>query len=112
MKLTHQNDNQLSVLTLKGEFTADDVEQFERNVEDRLAAQARDFVLDLAELEFIDSAGLEALLKLQETCGDLLGQMRLAGACGNVEQILRMTRLTPRFDLRQSVEDAVKSLRI
>ena len=42
-------------------------------------AQVRDFVLNVGELEYIDSAGLEALLKLQETCADLLGQVRLTG---------------------------------
>lgn len=112
MKLTHEDIGQLSVLTLKGDLTHDHIGAFQRAVDERIGNQVRDFVVNVVELEFIDSAGLEALLKLQETCTDLLGQVRLAGVKGNIEQILRITRLTPRFDLHPTVEAAVKSLRI
>jgi anti-anti-sigma factor len=112
MKLTHEDLGQLSVLTLKGEFTGDHAGAFQRAVDERLAGQVRDFVVNVADLEFIDSVGLEALLKLQDTCADLLGQVRLAGVKGNIEQILRITRLTPRFDAHPTVDAAVKSLRI
>jgi len=112
MKLTHEDIGQISVLTLKGDFTHDHVGAFRRAVDERVGNQVRDFVVNLSELDFVDSAGLESLLKLQETCADLLGQVRLAGVKGNIEQILRITRLTPRFDLHETVESAVKSLRI
>lgn len=112
MKLTHEDTGHLSVLTLKGDFTCDHVDHFQSVVDERLTSHARDFVLDVGELEFIDSAGLEALLRLQESCNDLLGQVRLVGVTSNFEQILRITRLAPRFEKLGSVEEAVKSLRV
>ncbi len=112
MKLTHEDTGPLSVFTLKGDFTCDHVDHFQSVVDERLAAQTRDFVLDVAELELIDSAGLEALLRLQESCTELLGQMRLVGVNNTLEQILRVTRLTPRFERVETVEEAVKSLRV
>lgn len=112
MKLTHEDTGQLSVITLKGDFTSDHVGVFQRTVEDRMNHQIRDFIINLTELEFVDSKGLEALLQLQETCADLLGQIRLAGASGAVEQILRITRLAPHFEKFATVEEAVNSLRV
>lgn len=112
MKLTHEDTGQLSVFTLKGDFTCDHVDHFQSVVDERLSAQTRDFVLDVGEVEFIDSAGLEALLRLQESCSELLGQMRLVCVNSTVEQVLRITRLAPRFERAQSVAEAVKSLRV
>jgi anti-anti-sigma factor len=112
MKLTHEDTGPLSVLTLKGDFTCDHVEQFQSAVDERLGGHARDFVLNLTELDFIDSAGLESLLRLQDTCTELLGQVRLAGVTGNIEQVLRITRLAQRFERLATVEQAVKSLRV
>lgn len=112
MKLTHEDAGQLSVFTLKGDFTCDHLDLFQRTVDERFENQVRDFVIDVAGLEFIDSQGLEAMLALQDRCSDLLGQVRLAGAAGNLEQILRITRLASRFEQYPTVEEAVKSLRM
>lgn len=100
------------MLTLKGDFTSDHLDLFQRTIDERFEKQTRDFVVNLSELEFIDSKGLESLLQLQESCVDLLGQVRLAGATGPVEQILRITRLAPRFEQYKTVDEAMKSLRI
>ncbi len=112
MKLHHEDSGQLSVLTFKGDLTCDHIDLLERTVRDCIDAQVRDFVLDLSEVEFIDSKGLESLLSLQETCSDLLGQVRLAGVGNNLEDIFRVTRLLPRFEHHATVEEATNSLRI
>lgn len=112
MKLHHEDTGQLSVFTLKGDLTSEHIDLFDRTVRDRIDAQVRDFVLDLSEVEFIDSKGLESLLALQDTCADLLGQVRLAGVKDNLEQILRVTRLMSRFEQCATVEEAINSLRI
>jgi anti-sigma B factor antagonist len=112
MKLSHEDYDHLTVLALHGDFTADDVDAFRQGVGERMGRQVRDFVLDVREVEFIDSRGLETLLWLQEQCGEKLGQVRLAGATPNLEKILQVTRLAPRFDRHPGVDAAIKSLRI
>lgn len=112
MKISHQDHGQLCVLSVKGELTAENSQKLHQLVEERIEKQVRDFVLDMSELEFIDSRGLEALIRLQETCGDLLGQVRLAGVQNNIAQVLRITRLAPRFEQHADVESAIASLRI
>jgi len=111
MKLTHEDYDQLCVFTIRGDLTADDVEQVRRLARERMSNDVRDFVLDVSQMQFVDSAGLEALIWIQDQCGEKLGQMRLAGATENFEKIIEMTRLTARFDRHASVEAAIKSMR-
>ena len=112
MKLTYEDYDQLSVFTLKGEFSGEDqAESFKTTAQERLAGKVRDVVLDLESLEFIDSLGLETLLWLQDTCAEKLGQVRLAAASESIDDILRVTRLNGRFDCHAEVDAAIKSLR-
>lgn len=111
MKLTHEDFDQTSVITVKGELTADQIEPFRRLVLERLADKARDIVLELSQAEFIDSKGLESVLWAQEQCADRLGQICIAAPGENLRKILELTRLAPRFPCHADVESALKSLR-
>lgn len=111
MKLSCENYDQLTVMTLAGDLTCDHVEAFTRAAKERIEKDGRDFVLDVERMEFIDSRGLETLLWLQETVGENLGQVRLAGVQDNVRKILEMTRLAARFDAHPDVDTAIRSLR-
>ena len=110
MKMTFEDYGQTTVMTLHGDLTADEVSMFRKAATERLEQQVRDFVLDVANVEFIDSRGLETLLWLQETCAENLGQIRLAGVTANVGTILRITRLAPHLECQDDVDAAVKSL--
>ena len=111
MKLSHQDYEHISVLTVSGEFSADDVETFNRSVNDRLTSGTKHFVLDCTHMEFIDSAGLESWLRLQERAGNQGGQLRLVSPDETVSKILELTRLDLAFEAHSSLESAVRSLR-
>lgn len=112
MKLTHEDYDQLTVLTIKGELNADDIEVVRKLAQSRLSSNTRDFVVDMRETEFVDSKGLECLLWLQEQCGEKLGQIRLASVPVHIEKVLQITRLAPRLDCHPDVDAAIKSLRM
>ena len=84
MKISSQEFEHIAVLTLSGEFTADDTDAFQRATEERRRAGARHIVLDCQHLEFVDSKGLECWIGLQETLGDQGGQLRLIVPLGDV----------------------------
>lgn len=111
MKVSYQDYEHISVLTLSGEFTTDDVDQFRRVATERLSASAKHIVIDCEHLEFIDSKGLESWLRLQEQLGSQGGQLRLVGTDETVRTILRLTRLEPAMESHETLEHAVRSLR-
>ena len=111
MKMTLEDHDQMTVIALDGDLTADDVAKFRKAVSQRLDDDVRDFVLDVSEVEFTDSQGLETLLWLQDTCAENLGQIRLASPTENMSTILRLTRLASHLECHEDVDAAIKSLR-
>lgn len=111
MKISHTDYEHISVLTISGEFGADDIEPFERVCTDRMRDKARHILLDCEHLDFVDSRGLEKWLDLQRQLGEKGGQLRLLRPDETIQTILRLTRLSPAFEFHESLEQAVRSLR-
>lgn len=111
MLLSHEDQEGLTVLAIKGELVADETDRFRRAAIERMENKVRDFVLDLSRLEAIDSKGLETLLWLQEQATDRLGQVRLASCRDYFVKILEVTRLAGRLECCPDVASAVRSLR-
>jgi len=111
MKLSYQEFEHIAVLTLSGEYTAEDIEQFERSVNDRINAGARHIVIDCEHLEFVDSKGLESWIHLQTRLGEKGGQLRLVKPDETVSRILELTRLDLALESHKGLEQAVRSLR-
>jgi anti-sigma B factor antagonist len=111
VKISAQEYEHVSVMTLSGEFTHDDMEQFRRVLTDRREKGVRDVVLDCEHLDFVDSAGLEGWLRLQEDLGSQGGQLRVVHLDETVRTILSLTRLDLAFETHDTVEHAVRSLR-
>ncbi len=111
MKISYQDYEIVTVLTMSGDFTSDDVEQFERTISDRRAGGARHVLIDCENLEFVDSAGLESWLRLQEKLGADGGQFRLIRPDEILSTILELTRLDLAFESLPTIEAAVRSLR-
>ncbi len=111
MKLSYEDHNTITVLTISGELTADQGDSFRRACQDRLNAGIRDIVLDMEYLTLIDSAGLELLLWLVDQVAENGGQVRLVKPDETVRKILQLTRLDRRFNTHDSIESAAKSLR-
>ncbi len=111
MKLSFQEYEHICVLTLSGEFTAEDSGLFTRVTGERLGAGARHMLLDCEHLEFVDSSGIEHWLRLSEQVGRSSGQVRLVGLSDNIKKILEMTRHDRSFEAHTTVEAAVRSVR-
>jgi anti-anti-sigma factor len=111
MKLSYEDHGTITVLTVSGDLTADQVDAFRRSCQDRFAAGVRDIVLNLEYLTFVDSAGLETLLWIIDEASERGGQVRLVKPDPTVGKILEISRLDRRFNIHQSIESAAKSLR-
>ncbi|MEX0703961.1 MAG: STAS domain-containing protein [Planctomycetales bacterium] len=68
-------------------------------------------VLQMDRSETYDSAGLAALLDLQDQLREQGGQLKISGLGEPGRKIFEITRLDRRFDLFDSVIDAVDSFR-
>jgi anti-sigma B factor antagonist len=68
-------------------------------------------VLDLDNTESLDSAGLTALLDVQDKLRELEGDLKIATTNAINRKILEITRLDRQLEVFDSVIDAVKTFR-
>ena len=77
-------------------------------VQARMQSGANNLVVDLSEQPFMNSTGLNFLLKLMNTSRQSGGRLALANASQQVEDLLEITKLRQLFQLQPSVEEAVR----
>jgi len=109
MKVQAESYGHALILNLSGELDADSLEAFRQTVDRYLAGDdVIDLVLNLENVPFIDSEGLEYLLTLRDRLAERLGQVKLVRPDENVNSILEITRLKATFDIYQDIPAAAK----
>ena len=77
----------------------------------RAAGQtSRRIVLDLAEVTFLDSTGLTAMVGTLNRTRSRGGAMSLVGPTGVVGRVLQITELDQVFAIHDTVDDAVEAM--
>jgi len=99
----------VTALTVQEELAGEEAEIFTGRAADCLNRGKFNFVVDCASLDGFDSAGLEALLDLQNRCEDQLGAVKLCSLNETCAKVLEITRLARRFEIFGELESAVKS---
>ncbi|MEM1353983.1 MAG: STAS domain-containing protein [Planctomycetota bacterium] len=112
MEIQQQNQDGLTVLTVRGDLSHDAAETLRATGMATLQGDSRHLVLDCQDVKFIDSRGLQTLLWLQERCGELLGQLRLARCPEHIRRVLEVTRLSSCFECHTDLDGAIASLGI
>ena len=80
-------------VALRGELDLMVVEPLGRRL-DQLRAQGRSVVLDLAELDFVDSAGIMLFVTASSAAKESGSELLLSSPHGEVERVLRLTGLS------------------
>lgn len=109
MQIRTQNYNDVTVVELQGELARETIKIFQDNTSSVIAAGSKGMVIDMTKVGFIDSIGIEELLRLRDYCREKGCQLKLAGLEENCEKILEITRLAQYFDIYDELANAVKS---
>ena len=99
------------VLSPQGRLEANaGAEEFERQVQDRVAEGRLHLVVDLHAVSYLDSRGIRALVRAYTTTVRFGGSFRLVGPTILVRAALEITKLTNVLQVYDSVEAATRSL--
>jgi anti-anti-sigma factor len=90
-------DNDDATVSMSGEFTFTDHVAFKAIASRLLERQGKPIVIDLAKLEFIDSAGLGMLLIVREEADKAHRSLVLRGPCGQVKRMFDVTKFDTLF---------------
>jgi len=110
MRIHWQDYNDVTVVEIQGEVDEEMAEPLKNAITEVIARPKAGIVLNLSDVSFLDSQGLELLLWVRDYCRQNKTQLRLAGLDENCEKILEITRLRDEFDRHAELAEAVKSL--
>ncbi len=100
----------VTVLDLSGRITLGEASGKLRSaVQDALGAGSKKILLNLADVNYIDSAGLGELVSAYTTVKNAGGELKLLNLTKKVQDLLVITKLLTVFDVRESEQDALKS---
>lgn len=122
MRINTQDYNDITVISLQGEIDSDSADHLRNTITDLLntggennpyntngTVHKKGIVIDLSNVSFIDSQGLEFLLWTRDYCTENNCQLRLASPDENCDKILDITRLNNEFTCYKELAEAVKS---
>jgi HptB-dependent secretion and biofilm anti anti-sigma factor len=95
MRFEFNNDD--TTVSISGEFTFTDHVAFKAIASRLLERQGTPIIIDLAKLEFIDSAGLGMLLIVREEADKAHRSLVLRGPCGQVKRMFDVTKFDTLF---------------
>ncbi|GAB4516200.1 MAG: STAS domain-containing protein [Anaerolineae bacterium] len=110
MELTTQTYQDVSVVVISGRFDAQQVSEV-RGLMESITVQTANVVVDLHDVNFMDSAALAALVQAMKHCRQSQGDLRVCNLQQPVKVIFELTRLDKAFKIYPSVAEAVASYR-
>jgi anti-sigma B factor antagonist len=109
MRIKTQSYGNVTVLDLQGEVDGDLADLLKDTVAETVSERPAGIVLNMSDVSFIDSQGLELMLWVRDYCRENKVQLRLAALAENCEKILEITQLRDEFDRHVELAEAVKS---
>ena len=98
------------ILDLKGKLTiGEDVELVKDKINSLIQQGEKKLLLNLAEVPFVDSAGLGEIVRTYTTVNRQGGSLKLLHLTKRIEDLLAITKLLTVFDTFDSEQEAISS---
>ncbi len=107
MQLAHEKrGNAVIVKPLEKRMDSTIAADFKKQMEAFVKEGQGLFILDLSEIDFVDSSGLGAIIACLKMLGGK-GDLVIAGACEKVLSLFKLTRMDRVFQVFSSSEEAL-----
>lgn len=111
MSVACKKENGIGIVNLSGPLTAATVEAFREQLAAWQASEAdvKNYVFDLTAVDFMDSAGLGALIAALKRITENGGDMKLACLQKKPRMVFEITRAYKVFEIYDTVAEAVSA---
>jgi anti-sigma B factor antagonist len=110
MQIEERVVSEVTILDLKGKITLGEGDEALREKINQLIGQNRKrILLNLAEVPYIDSAGLGEVVRTYTTVSRQGGQLKLVNLTKRITDLLSITKLLTVFEAFDSESEALKS---
>ena len=111
MKIEVTKENNVTIVAVEGEIDVETSPQLRERFDELLAQGEHNFVIDLGGVDFIDSSGLAAFVRLFKRVRVGEGDVKLCCIRPEILKNFELTRLNRVFDIFDTRAEAVKSYR-
>ncbi len=109
MDVTVEDKGKVQVLSVNGRLDSSSAKKFKAAFEPLAKTGHVCFVINLSDVEFIDSAGLGVMVSALRKVNKKGGDVKLAEPRDSVRMLLELTRLHQVFDIYDGLSDAVEA---
>ena len=110
MTYTIRERDAIQVVEVRNLLNELDNHQILRDVQNKIQNGFNKIIVDLADLDFMNSVGLNFMIKIMSQSKASGGKLAVANANAQVLKLLEITKLRNMFHLSPSVEDAFVGL--
>jgi len=107
MDILSETHGLVLLLRPQGRLDTETVGELELALHDAFEAGARHYILDMAKVSYVSSAGLRVLLALAKKLDGGVGSLRLAALNASVKQVFDIAGFTALFDIRANHKAAL-----
>lgn len=110
MEITEKKTGDVVVLSLSGRLDATTAKTFESKILAQIESGDRRFIIDLAQLDYISSAGLRVLVLAAKQLGSVKGRIVLCSLKTPVREVFDIVGFSSTFPIYASPEDAMRNI--
>jgi anti-anti-sigma factor len=110
METSKRKEKGALVISLKGRLDAVTSPMLEKDLKDLMAGGERFFVMDLADLDYISSAGLRSILVVVKRLKEKQGKLVLASLKSVVREVFEISGFSTIIPIFESVDSALSSV--
>jgi len=105
-----RQENEATVVHVTGRVDASVASEMKKELQDLIDEGNTNLVLNLEDVNFIDSSGLGVFVSCLRRAATKGGDLRLAEVPEFARSIFELTRLTRVFNIKESEEEALQAL--
>ena len=110
MQIEERTVGDVTILDLKGKITLGEGDELLKDKVNSLVNQGyKKIILNLAEVPYVDSAGLGQIVQTYTTVSRQGGSLKLLGLTKRITDLLSITKLLTVFETYDNEADAVRS---
>jgi len=110
MRISEYVGNNIVIIEPHGRLTLETTQFFRRAIAKRLETGWNRLILDLQNVDYMDSAGLGALAHAYTSCWTRGTRLVFVHVVGRNRELLRLTKLLTVFDVYETTLEAERSL--
>lgn len=109
MEIRENKIGNVMVLKLIGRLDSLTTKNFREKIKSMVQQRQVFLVLDMSEVDFMDSSGLGSLVAALRSVGQEAGNIKIAGLQPRVRALFELTRLHQIFEIFEDITNAVDS---